>query len=132
MINLNEILTDFEKIANEVKTNTGNINKNDFIARIVICYTDDDKSKKANEYSILQNITKQLNELNIEYKTKDNKYFYLLKNTDFENIDDFKKLQNMFCKKDKNNEFTAFTINLNNLKQYEKFIDLAINLLKNK
>ena len=61
MINLNEILTDFEKIANEVKINTGNINKNDFIARLVICYTDDDKSKKASEYSVLQNITKLFN-----------------------------------------------------------------------
>ena len=43
-----------------------------------------------------------------------------------------KKLQDLFNKKDNNGNYSILTINLNNLQNYKKFIDLSINLLKNK
>lgn len=130
MIKLNEILKDFETIAKDIKQNTGAIQKNDFIARLVICYTEDEKSKKNNEYETLKEYTQALDNIDFDYRTKDNKYFYLLKKQDFENIQDFETMQQMFCKKDKNGEYTPLTINLNNLFSYRQLLNKIIETLK--
>ena len=136
MIKLENIFNDFETIAKEIETNTGKIVESEFIARLVICYTDKDKATKPNEYNKIQQITSQLNEIQIDYKAKENKYFYLLKTTDFENIDKFNSLKKLFNGGVKINDkglkdFKILTINLNNITKYEKFIDLAIKALKN-
>lgn len=130
MIKLNDILKDFETIAKDIKQNTGAIKKTDFIARLVICYTEDEKSKKNNEYETLKEYTQALDNINFDYRTKDNKYFYLLKKQDFENIQDFETMQQMFCKKDKNGEYTPLTINLNNLFSYRQLLNKIIETLK--
>lgn len=130
MIKLNEMLKDFETIAKDIKQNTGAIKKTDFIARLVICYTEDEKSKKNNEYETLKEYTQALDNINFDYRTKDNKYFYLLKKQDFESIQDFETMQQMFCKKDKNGEYTPLTINLNNLFSYRQLLNKIIETLK--
>lgn len=132
MIKLNEMLNDFETIAKEIQTTTGKININDFVARLVICYEETDKQKKQNEYNIITNYIDKLNKIDIDYKAKENKYFYLLSKNDFENQKDFETLKQMFNKKDNDGNFKILTINLNNIKQYTKFLDLTVKLLENK
>jgi len=131
MIKINEILTDFETIAKEIQTNTSKINEANFLIRVVICYENTDK--KNENYTKLMNVMEQLNNINFVEKRKANKYFYLLNKNNFENKTDFEKLQQLFCKKDKNDNFKIITINTNNFLQYEKLLNLAIKIeLENK
>lgn len=132
MIKLNEMLNDFETIAKEIQTTSGKININDFVARLVICYEETDKQKKQDEYNIITNYVEKLNKIDIDYKAKENKYFYLLSKNDFENQKDFETLKQLFNKKDNDGNYKILTINLNNIKQYTKFLDLTVKLLENK
>lgn len=131
MIKINEILTDFQKIASEIQVNTSKINEANFLIRVVICYENTDKNNE--NYTKLMNVMEQLNNVNFVEKRKANKYFYLLNKNNFENKNDFTTLQQMFCKKDKNDNFKIITINTNNFLQYEKLLNLAIKIeLENK
>lgn len=131
MIKINEILTDFQKIASEIQANTSKINEANFLIRVVVCYENTDKNNE--NYTKLINTIKQLNNINFVEKRKSNKYFYLLNKNNFENKNDFTTLQQMFCKKDKNDNFKIITINTNNFLQYEKLLNLAIKIeLENK
>lgn len=135
----NTIKKDLEIIANEIKNTTEKVKPEQFIARLVICYTEQEKEKFSVEYTKLMQIAEQLNKLTISYKAKDNKYFYLLKDTDFENISDFRQLKIMFnggstISTEPNRQglkdYKILTINLKNYNKYEKFLNIAINLLK--
>lgn len=131
MIKINEILTDFQKIASEIQVNTSKINEANFLIRVVICYENTDKNNE--NYTKLMNAMEALNNINFVEKRKANKYFYLLNKNNFENKNDFTTLQQMFCKKDKNDNFKIITINTNNFLQYEKLLNLAIKIeLENK
>lgn len=132
MINLNDILTDFEKISKDLKSTTSKINENDFIARLVICYENTEKEKNQAVYNDLIEYTKKLDLITFNYKCKENKYFYLLNKNDFENIADFEKLQSLFCKKDKNNNIKPLTINLKNFNNCKNFLDLTLKVLQSK
>lgn len=129
MINLNEILIDFEKISKDLKAVNSKIVESEFIARLVICYENVDKEKNQDIYNELMDYTKKLDLLTFNYKCKENKYFYLLNKNDFENQKDFEKLQILFCKKDKNDNYKPFTINLKNFRQAKKFLDLALQVI---
>lgn len=135
----NTIKKDLEIIANEIKNTTEKVKPEQFIARLVICYIEQEKEKFSVEYTKLMQIVEQLNKLTISYKAKDNKYFYLLKDTDFENVSDFKQLKIMFnggytISTEPNRQglkdYKILTINLKNYNKYEKFLNIAINLLK--
>lgn len=133
------IKKDLEIIANEIKNTTEKVKPGQFIARLVICYAEQEKEKFSVEYTKLMQVAEQLNKLTISYKAKDNKYFYLLKDTDFENISDFRQLKIMFnggCtvstepNRQGLKDYKILTINLKNYNKYEKFLNIAINLLK--
>lgn len=126
MIKIDNILTDFNKIANEIQQNTSKVNEANFLIRVVVCYENTDKNNE--NYTKLMNAMEQLNNVNFVEKRKQNKYFYLLNKNDFENKTDFEKLQQMFCKKDKNDNYKIITINTNNFLQYEKLLNLAIKI----
>lgn len=126
MIKINEILTDFNKIASEIQQNTSKVNEANFLIRVVICYEDKDKNNE--NYTKLTQTMNELNKINFVEKRKANKYFYLLNKNDFENKTDFEKLQQLFCKKDKNDNYKIITINTNNFLQYEKLLNLAIKI----
>lgn len=130
MINLETILTDFEKISQELKSCNDKIKESDFVARLVICYENEDKAKNQDVYNELVRYTQQLDKINFSYKCKENKYFYLLNKNDFQNQADFEKLQNMFGKKDKTGNIKNFTINLKNFNRAKKFLDLVLQVLQ--
>ena len=132
MININSMLNDFKTISKQIKENTETIKKQDFIIRLVICYTEDEKSRKNNEYEVLKEYTKELDNIQFDYRAKDNKYIYLLKKSEFEDAEQFKSLQEQFCKKDKNGEYSALTINLTNLYKYKSLLALVLEVLKTK
>lgn len=132
MINLDTILTDFEKISQDLKAVNDKIKESDFVARLVFCYENEEKTKNQDVYNELVGYTQQLDKINFPYKCKENKYFYLLNKNDFEKEEDFTKLQNMFRKKDKNGNIKIFTINLKNFNQAKKFLDLVLQVLQNR
>lgn len=84
------------------------------------------------EYNEIQNIISELNKIDFSYKCKANKYFYLLNVAEFEKVEDFKKVQQLFAKKDKKGEYIPVTINIFNLKDYKNLIDYILQTLKNK
>lgn len=132
MINLEKILVDFEKISQDLKSINNKIKESDFVARLVICYENEEKAKNNDVYNELVRYTHKLDEINFAYKCKENKYFYLLNKNDFAKQEDFEKLQNMFGKKDKNGNTKIFTINLKNFNQAKKFLDLVLQVLQNR
>lgn len=132
MINLETILTDFEKISMDLKSCNDKIKESDFVARLVICYEDEEKTKNQDVYNELVGYTHKLDEINFSYKCKENKYFYLLNKNEFEKQEDFEKLKNMFGKKDKKGNIKIFTINLKNFNQAKKLLDLVLQVLQNR
>ena len=114
MINLDTILTDFEKISQDLKAVNDKIKESDFVARLVICYENEEKEKNKDVYNELVG------------------YFYLLNKNEFKKQEDFEKLQNLFGKKDKNGNTKIFTINLKNFNQAKKFLDLVLQVLQNR
>jgi len=123
MIKYNEIKTDFEKIATAIKTTNGILKALDFAFRLVICYSEDDKAKYNNNYNYIVEYSKKLDALNIPYKSKDNKYFYMLNKTLFDTNDNFLAFQKSLMIKDK-----QLTINAKNLDDNKKaLLNFAIN-----
>lgn len=124
-MNINNILTDFAKISLGIKAINEKLDGNNFVARLVICYTDNDKNKNLDVYNKIIEYTKELDKLNFSYKVKDNKYIYLLNKTEFKDVNDFTKIQNMFKSKDK-----ILTINIKNFVNCLDFLNLALAILK--
>ena len=122
MINLKQINIDFNKIANDIKSNTGALEPTNFVCRLVICYKDTDKNKNLDNYNYIMEYVNKLNSLNIPYKIKDNKYVYLLHKKLFTEQTEFDKMQTMFATTDKNNNIKILTINNTNLDNNKKQI----------
>lgn len=126
MIKYNEIKTDFEKIATAIKQNNGALKALDFAFRLVIHYTDDDKAKYNNNYNYIVEYSKKLDTLNIPFKSKDNKYFYMLNKTLFDTNDNFIEFQKGLMIKGK-----QLTINAKNLDDNKKeLLNFALNEMK--
>lgn len=125
-------MQDFEKIAVEAKNSTSKINENNFVARLVICYENAEKEKHIESYNQLVEFTNELDKINFNYRCKENKYFYLLNKCEFEKIDQFMHLREVFGKADKDNNTKLLTINLKNFNNYKDFLNLVIKVLKTK
>lgn len=125
MILLNELLKDFEKVANEIKTTAEKVEDKNFICRLVICYEDKEKEANATTYKEVKAIEEELNKIDFDYKIKANKYIYILHKKEFEKEEEFIALQKVFMKKDK-----ILTVNLKNFSVYKKQIEKFIELLK--
>lgn len=125
MIILNELIKDFEKVANEIKTTAEKVEEKNFVCRLVICYEEEEKSKNSAVYEELKAFTEELNEITFDYKVKANKYFYILHKNEFEKIEEFEALQKMYMKKDK-----ILTINLKNFSIYKNLLQKFVKALK--
>lgn len=65
----------------------------DFIFRLVICYTDKDKEQAKEQYALISDLINKINRLTFKYAIKDNKYCYLINKEDFSSVDVFKARQ---------------------------------------
>ena len=119
------ILDELEAIASEVVIADEVVDDKNFVARLVICYTDEDKHKYADEYKLVKSYADKLDKLSIKYKAKANKYFYLLNKSDFSDEPTFQKARNLFV----NKKQKIFTITLKNIKTSIKFLDYALKVL---
>lgn len=126
MINIETIKKDFETIAKAIRQNDDKLKADNFCFRLVICYTDDDKAKYSNNYDYITEYCKDLDKINIPYKSKDNKYFYLLNKSMFANLDEFEATKKQLEVKDK-----QLTINAKNLDDNKKYLlQIALEELK--
>lgn len=126
MIKFETIKKDFETIAKAIQQSDDKLKAENFVFRLVICYTDDDKAKYNNNYTFISEYCKELDKINIPYKSKDNKYFYLLNKTMFETTDDFETTKKQLQVKDK-----QLTINIKNLDDNKKYLlNYALDELK--
>lgn len=134
MIILNNILKDFSKIASEIKTKNEKVNEKNFIARLTICYTENEKQTNINTYNEIINYLNEINKLNFDYKIRDNKYIYLLSKTEFNNENEFAELKKIFNNgiKTENDiaEYKILTINIKNFVKYKDFLNLVLQTLK--
>ena len=124
-MNLENILKDFATISLGIKATEEKLKEENFIARLVICYEENDK-KNAN-YEALKAYSRELDNLNFDYKIKANKYVYLLNKKEFATAEEFEKVQAMF----KNSKGKILTINLKNFTVCKDFLSLALSILKN-
>lgn len=111
-MNINTFLTDFAKIAGGYKPLAEKVNEADFIARLVICYKDSDKAKNEQGYNSISDYVNKINAIEFTNKRKENKYFYLLHKSDFENESDFVAVKNALQQQ---NDNKIITINANNI-----------------
>lgn len=125
MIILNDLLKDFEKVANDIKTTAEKVEEKNFICRLVICYEEEEKAKNSAVYEELKALSEELNKIPFDYKVKANKYFYILHKKEFEKEEEFTALQKVFMKKDK-----ILTVNLKNFSVYKSQLQAFIKLLK--
>lgn len=132
MININDLMQDFQKIATNASAVSSKIKENDFIARLVICYENQEKEKHIETYNKIVEYSKELDNLQFNYKVKENKYIYLLNKSEFENSTEFDNLKQMFNKKDNDGNYKILTINLKNFNVYNDFLQLVLKVLKNK
>jgi len=132
MINITDLMQDFQKIANNASAVNSKIKENDFIARLVICYENAEKEKNIEVYNKIVEYTKELDKIQFNYKVKENKYIYLLNKSEFENSTEFDNLKQMFNKKDNEGNYKILTINLKNFNIYSEFLQLVLKVLKNK
>lgn len=128
-MNINSFLTDFAKIAGGYKPVAEKVNEGDFIARLVICYKDSDKTKNENGYNAISAYSEKLNTIDFKNKRKENKYFYLLHKSDFQNESDFTAVKNALQQQ---NENKIITINANNiaLPKVQAILQLQLDLKK--
>lgn len=117
MINFEELKKDFEVIAKAIQQSDDKLKADNFVFRLVICYTDDDKAKYNNNYNFISEYCKELDKINIPYKSKDNKYFYLLNKSMFANNEHFEATKKQLSVKDK-----QLTINAKNLDDNKKYL----------
>lgn len=132
MININDLMQDFQKIATNASAVSSKIKENDFVARLVICYENQEKEKHIETYNKIVEYSKELDNLQFNYKVKENKYIYLLNKSEFENSTEFDNLKQMFNKKDNDGNYKILTINLKNFNVYSEFLQLVLKVLKNK
>lgn len=132
MISISDLMQDFQKIANNASAVNSKINEKDFIARLVICYENAEKEKHIETYNKIVEYSKELDNLQFNYKVKENKYIYLLSKNEFENSVEFDNLKQMFNKKDTDGNYKILTINLKNFNVYNDFLQLVLKVLKNK
>lgn len=125
MLNFNDILKDFETISKDIKVNTERVNEQNFIARLVICYTDEQKQKNIETYNKIKEFTQKIDDLKIEYTTRDNKYLYLLHKDEFETDEQFTQARKLFEKKNK-----ICTINITNYDKYIALLNKALTILQ--
>lgn len=123
-MNIENILKDFATISLGIKATEEKLKEENFIARLVICYEENDK-QNAN-YEGLKAYSKEIDKLSFDYKIKANKYVYILHKKEFSNIEEFNKIQAMF----KTSKNKILTINLKNFLVCKDFLNLALNILK--
>lgn len=123
-MNIEKIMKDFATISLGIKQTEEKLKEENFVARLVICYEENDK-QNAN-YEELKAYSKELDKLTFDYKIKANKYVYILHKKEFSNIEEFNKIQAMF----KTSKNKILTINLKNFNVCKDFLNLALNILK--
>lgn len=126
MLNFNEILKDFEKIATEIKATQESIEQQDFVCRLVICIETVEREKHQQENELLKHYENELNKIDFNYRVKENKYIYLLNKREFPTETDFQKTREQFLTK----KGKILTINFNNLVKNRNLLDLALKVLK--
>ena len=131
MRNIQEILKDFNAVAGGYRPVAERIAEEDFIARLVICYTEEQKAKDSESYRAINDYAQLLNDIQFTNKRKENKYFYLLHKSDFKTKEEFeivkKAVQN-------DNDSKILTINTKNfnLPKVQAFLKLVSEVLSNK
>ena len=131
MRNINDILKDFSAIAGGYRPVAEKVNESDFVARLVICYEEEQKAKDSETYKAISEYTKLLNDIQFTNKRKANKYFYLLHKSDFKTAEEFELVKQAVQSE---NDGKIITINLKNfnLPKVQALLKLVSEVLSNK
>lgn len=129
MVNFNEILKDFNKIATEIKETNETLNEKNFVCRLVVCYESKQREKNTKQNELTTKYEKEFDKLTFTYKVRDNKYLYLLHKKEFDNESTFKKFRELF-EVEKEGEKKILTINFKNIESSVSLLDKILEILK--